>query len=31
MVKNLPVIVANLGLGITKAGGSRLARRIFDL
>jgi hypothetical protein len=31
MAKNPPVVVANLGLGITKAGGSRLVRRIFDL
>jgi len=30
MAKNPPAIVANLDLGITKAGGSRLVRRIFD-
>jgi hypothetical protein len=30
MAKNPRVIVANLGLGITKAGGSRLVRQIFD-
>jgi hypothetical protein len=29
--RNPPVVVANLGLGITKAGGSRLVRRIFGL
>jgi hypothetical protein len=31
MAKNPPVVVANLGRGIAKAGGSRLVRRIFDL
>jgi hypothetical protein len=30
MAKNPPVVVANLGLGTTKASGSRLVRRILD-
>jgi len=31
MAKNPTAVVATLGLGITEAGGSRLARLIFDL